>query len=170
MSTSNFRPTLPNFSQEDLEEEKASQEDQDTKKSDPLSLIQQIPLVLAPRKPKQESSAVPPTPSPVTTKKEVEEETPKAPKSTVSSSVSVTSSSSTSESIRDIHQRLDELASNLDPWAHIQHASQRVRLSVETLYEQSQCGALYGRILFGSRVNIKARVVHKLLRICASDC
>ena len=123
MSTSNFRPTLPNFSQEDLEEEKASQEDQDAKKSDPLSLIQQIPLVLAPRKPKQESSAVPPTPSPVTTKK-AEEETPKAPESTVSSTVSVTS---TSESIRDIHQRLDELASNLDPWAHIQHASQRVR-------------------------------------------
>ena len=55
---------------------------------------------------------------------------------TVSSSSSFTkvkttsssqTSSTSSESNYNINNRLDELASNLDPWAHIQHAEHKVR-------------------------------------------
>ena len=52
VSTSNFRPTLPNFSEEELDQDQ-DEASEEARKSDPLSLIQQIPLVLAPRKPKQ---------------------------------------------------------------------------------------------------------------------
>ena len=123
VSTSNFRPTLPNFGQEAETEQTSPATEAEAKEpakkpaKDPVNLIQQIPLVLAPRQPKQESSsAADPAPAPSAAP-------PPAPPS---STVSVSSSSSTSESSFNIHNRLDELASNLDPWAHIQHASQRV--------------------------------------------
>merc|ERR1712013_236527 len=48
-----------------------------------------------------------------------------------SSSKSSVSTSSTSESNYNINNRLDELASNLDPWAHIQHAQHKENLEKE---------------------------------------
>ena len=46
--------------------------------------------------------------------------------SAVKSTSSSQSSSTSSESHNDINNRLDYLASNLDPWAHIQHAEHQV--------------------------------------------
>jgi len=48
-----------------------------------------------------------------------------------SSSKSSVSSVSTAESNYNINNRLDELASNLDPWAHIQHAQHKEDLEKE---------------------------------------
>ena len=115
VSTSNFRPTLPNFGQENTEPPLAQPEVTSERSKSPISLIQQIPLVLAPRKPKQESLIPSTTTRPTTT-------TTKS--TTIVTTTSTTAASSTSETklnIHDLHNRLDELASNLDPWARIPH-------------------------------------------------
>ena len=120
VSTSNFRPTLPNFGQEDEEEEEQSsqEEEQEEVVEEPETLetdvkVPRVPLVLAPQ-------------SSTTT-------TRTTTKTTSSPSSSTTSSSSTSESSFNIHNRLDELASNLDPWAHIQQAAKKVRSEISSL-------------------------------------
>ena len=115
VSTSNFRPTLPNFGQENTEQPPLGQPEVTSAKSkSPISLIQQIPLVLAPRKPKQESLIPSTTTRPTTTTKST----------TIVTTTSTSATSSTSKTklnIHDLHNRLDELASNLDPWARIPH-------------------------------------------------
>ena len=118
VSTSNFRPTLPNFGQEEEEEEEeqsSEEEEQEEVVEEPERLetdvkVPRVPLVLAPQ-------------SSTTTSKTTS-------KTTSTPSSSTTSSSSTSESSFNIHNRLDELASNLDPWAHIQQAAKKVRSDI----------------------------------------
>ena len=119
VSTSNFRPTLPNFGQEeDEEEEQTSQEEeQEEVVEEPETVVTEVevprvPLVLAPHSSTTTTTRTKPTTTTVTT---------------ITPATTTTSSSSTSESSFNIHNRLDELASNLDPWAHIQQAAQKVR-------------------------------------------
>ena len=122
VSTSNFRPTLPNFGQEEEEEELTSQEEeQEEVVEQPETVVTdvkvpRVPLVLAPQSTSTTTST---TTSSTTTS-------------------TTTSSSSTSESSFNIHNRLDELASNLDPWAHIQQAAQKVSSQSE-LYNYLSC-------------------------------
>ena len=97
VSTSNFRPTLPNFGQEEDEEaQEVVETPSEPETVKPDVTVPRVPLVLAP-------------------------ETPTT--STTSTTTTTTTSSSSSF---NIHNRLDELASNLDPWAHIQQAAQKV--------------------------------------------
>ena len=55
--------------------------------------------------------------------------------SAVKSTSSSQSSSTSSESHNDINNRLDYLASNLDPWAHIQHAEHQVTTNPSPLVQ-----------------------------------
>ena len=55
--------------------------------------------------------------------------------SAVKSTSSSQSSSTSSESHNDINNRLDYLASNLDPWAHIQHAEHQVTTTASPLVQ-----------------------------------
>ena len=117
VSTSNFRPTLPNFGQEE-EEQSSQQEEQEEVVEEPETEVSdvkvpRVPLVLAPQPATSTTTRTKPTTSRTTT-------------TTITSASTTTSSSSTSESSFNIHNRLDELASNLDPWAHIQQAAKKV--------------------------------------------
>lgn len=114
VSTSNFRPTLPT-----LEPEEQTPSEIFVVETSSIGNLNQ-PLVLAPRPEDSQESGI---------------SSLSAVKATVSTQVQSTSSSkssvstsSTSESNYNINNRLDELASNLDPWAHIQHAQHKVDL------------------------------------------
>ena len=120
VSTSNFRPTLPNFGQDELESEQVTENNKN-----PLNLIQQIPLVLAPKETSQEPEPIVSTSKP---------ETPATTTTTVSSST-------TSKTSFNIHNHLEEIASNLDPWAHIQHAT-KVSFSKVKIYRRSNVNSI----------------------------
>merc|ERR1712013_229256 len=117
VSTSNFRPTLPT-----LEPEEQTPSEIFVVETSSIGNLNQ-PLVLAPRSEDSQESGI---------------SSLSAVKATVSTQVQSTSSSkssvstsSTSESNYNINNRLDELASNLDPWAHIQHAQHKENLEKE---------------------------------------
>ena len=89
VSTSNFRPTLPNFGQDSQTEETTAPAEAPNNKK-PKNLIQQIPLVLAPKQPVTTSTA-----------------------STTTTAAPTTTSTETSSTSENIHNILDELQSNL---------------------------------------------------------
>merc|ERR1712106_759762 len=119
VSTSNFRPTLPTL--EPVEQ--AAGEIAVVETSSIGNLNQ--PLVLAPQNDDSDKS--------VSSLKSVVKATSSTQIQSTSSSKSSVSTSSTSESNYNINNRLDELASNLDPWAHIQHAQHKENLEKEAL-------------------------------------
>jgi hypothetical protein len=112
VSTSNFRPTLPT-----LEPEEQTPSEIFVVETSSIGNLNQ-PSVFA-----QETDE-----SVSFSQSEIKTTSATQIQSTSSSKSSV-STSSTSESNYNINNRLDELASNLDPWAHIQHAQHKVHLS-----------------------------------------
>ena len=104
VSTNFFRPTLP-----------TTPDNQEPETSSEIVSV--------------ETSSVGENPS-TQKKSQVSSQEPTVSSSSSFTKVKTTSSSQTSstssESSYNINNRLDELASNLDPWAHIQHAEHKV--------------------------------------------
>merc|ERR1712106_695436 len=119
VSTSNFRPTLPT-----LEPEEQTPSEIFVVETSSIGNLNQ-PLVLAPQAEEYEESSS-------SSQSAIKAKSSTQLQSTSSSKSSV-STSSTSESNYNINNRLDELASNLDPWAHIQHAQHKENLEKEAL-------------------------------------
>ena len=117
VSTSNFRPTLPTSKPEEQTPSEIF-----VVETSSIGNINQ-PLVLAPKKDETELS--------VPSSESVVKATSSTQIQSTSSSKSSVSSVSTAESNYNINNRLDELASNLDPWAHIQHAQHKEDLEKE---------------------------------------
>ena len=113
VSTSNFRPTLPTS-----EPEEQTPSEIFVVETSSIGNLNQ-PLVFAQESEEESVSS---------SQSEIKATSSTQIQSTSSSKSSV-STSSTSESNYNINNRLDELASNLDPWAHIQHAQHKVHLS-----------------------------------------
>merc|ERR1712106_889827 len=119
VSTSNFRPTLPT-----LEPEEQTPSEIFVVETSSIGNLNQ-PLVLAPQAEEYEESS--------SSSQSAIKATSSTQLQSTSSSKSSVSTSSTSESNYNINNRLDELASNLDPWAHIQHAQHKENLEKEAL-------------------------------------
>merc|ERR1711892_250080 len=119
VSTSNFRPTLPT-----LEPEEQTPSEIFVVETSSIGNLNQ-PLVLAPQAEEYEESS--------SSSQSAIKATSSTQIQSTSSSKSSVSTSSTSESNYNINNRLDELASNLDPWAHIQHAQHKENLEKEAL-------------------------------------